>query len=552
MDNVMPSPLPSIIIPLVGAAICSLRLLTHPRWPVQRWLYVCTIAATALTVLATGLGMGTLEAARPYTPYLEPILTLLWMPLTSWAALLLFAGLLIGQFPRVFMPLPARHASLRLILLSSSVAILTAANLVILLLAWGVQLLVLLLLRALEPADQPERKSPWEVWTSLASTGLLMVGALAVLAGQQGVLFLIEIWPGLALSALSAAVALRLVAWPLAGGLRRNWDIHLMSLVTGFYLWVRIGHSIEFTGALLGGGSAWVMLLAALSIAGALRQTPERALSYVVIHWIIVALLAPFVNPDVGYVASLLITMHLIVCLLVLRIYQTTPVASLRLGQIPHLVAWASLGGFPLTAGFVGHWLLVRSTWQAGAAPLNFWVLLSYLAIAIPAWSQWRIMRREAAMGQTAPPEKRPTRQTQLALPLVSLLAIMLVALGVYPRLADILWPSIELDLVLLDHRLLWGGSLGAVGLVLATALAPLLGGLTWRLDTGEEGLAWPQAMHRLGSVFDADWLYLVLGRQIERVMRVVEQGFGILEGSFALGWVLLWFIALLYYVVGI
>ena len=552
MDNVMPSPLPSIIIPLFGAAICSLRILTHPRWPMQRWLYVSTIAITALAVLMAGLGMGVLEASRPYTPYLEPILILLWMPLTSWAALLLFAGLLIGQVPRILVPLPARQAALRLILLSSSVAILTAANLMILLSAWGVQILVLLLLRSIEQTDQVQRSSPWEVWTSLLSTGLLMIGALAVLAGQEGVLFLIEVWPGVALSALSGAVALRLVAWPLAGGLRRNWDVHLMSLVTGFYLWLRIGYSLEITSASLGGGIAWAILLAILSLVAALYRKPDRGLSYVVLHWITVALLAPFINPDVGYVASLLITLHLIACLLVLRMYQTTRIASLRLGQISHLVAWASLGGIPFTAGFVGHWLLVRSIWQVGASWLNIWVLLSYLAIAIPTWSQWRIIRQDNAAEQATSLEEHSSRHAQLAWGLAGLLASMLIALGIYPRLADLLWPGIQLDLALLDHRVLWGESPGALGMVLATALASLLGGLTWLWDTEEKRIPWLQPIDRLRTVLDANWLYRVIRDQIEWGLEATERGLRILEGYFSLGWVLLWFIALFYYLAGI
>ena len=548
----MPSPLPSIIIPLVGAAICSLRILTHPRWPVQRWLYVSTIAVTALAILIAGQGMGPLEAARPYTPYLEPILTLLWMPLTSWAALLLFSALLIGQIPRILAPLPVRHASLRLVLLSSSVAVLTAANLMTLLAAWGVQLLVLLLLRAVAQADQPERSNPWVIWTSLLSTHLLIIGALAVLAGQEGVMFLIEIWPGLALNALSAAVALRLIAWPLASGLRRNWDIHLMSLVTGFYLWLRMGYSLEITEALLGGGAIWVILLAGLSLVAALHRTPERGLPYVVIHWIIVALLAPFFEPDIGYVASLLITMHLIACLLVLRMYRTMDIAAMRLGQIPRLVAWASLGGFPLTAGFVGHWLLVRSIWQAGASPLSIWVLLSYFVIALPTWSQGRLLLSGEATEQAAPPGEPISAHTWLAGGLAGLLAIALLALGLFPRLADILWPGIQLDLSLLDHRVLWGAWPGALGMVLLTLVAPLLGGLTWLWGAAEEDIPWLQAIRRSGPMLDADWLYRALRRQVERGLQIVEQGLGILEGPFSLGWVLLWFIALFYYLVGI
>ncbi len=543
------APLLPILIPVVGAMLCPWGFLSHARLPLRRWLYVGIIGLTALGVLVVALqGAPRLEATRPLS-HLEAAPTLVWTPLSLWVAAALLAFLLASELARRRRPLAPAHVSLRLLSLAACLGVLAAGNLLTLSVAWSVPLVSLLLARALWREGEAERPGPWEIWYGLFSSGLLILGAVAVTVQQGGGLELQEVRPGLALNALAASVALRVLTWPRVGGLRLRWESYLMSLVAGLYLWLRIGLSLQATGLSLTGGVAVgaVVLLAVLGLMGALQRRPGRALPYTLGHWLILALLAPLLDPDLGLVASLLIALHLLSSLLILRVYQTSPLPQMRPGRPLYLAAWASLGGLPLTLGFVAHWLVVRSCWQSGAATLVFWLLLGCLANAVPAWAQARTLAGDA------PAEEGEAKADYVALVPAGLAAAILVILGIGPGLMAVLWPQAPLDLGVLGYgRLFAAGASPVGGLVLAAVLAPMLAGLTLHQRWVSAQAPSLRPFYRSRRVINAEWLYTVVREQIDRLLAILRQGLEIIEGSFSLVWILLWGIALVYYMVGV
>lgn len=586
--------LPSLI-PLFGAAICPLRVFTQARLPLRRWLYMVFVALAAVGVIIARLPGAQPLGELPQTSYFGAAPVLLWTPLGALAAGLLLGAVLAGQLVRRQRPLAPEHASLRLVLLAACMGVLAAGNLLTLCVAWSIQLLALLMLRALWRESEAEKPRPWEIWSSLLSSGLLMLGAVAMLVQQEGDLSLIGIQPGLALNALAVAIALRILNWPRAGGLRRHWETYLMSLVTGLYLWLRIGPALQADGTLLsrGVGIGIALILAGLGLTSALHRRAGRALPYVLTHWAILALLAPLVDPAIGFVASLLIALHLVVSLLALRIHQTSDVSLAPLGGLAYLVAWASLGGFPLTLGFIAHWLLVRSCWETGAGHLITWVLISFVANAIPAWSQVRSFA-EGATAEELPqepvaaaededgapdlehlaPSPRANEEVDtnpmlarlkrlvtgeaaakpdgVAIAASGLAALALLAVGIVPGLVGALWPQAPLDLSILGYsRLLGGSETAGSALALATACAPLLAGLTLHRRWMGAQVSSLRPFYRSRRVVNTDWLYTVAKEQADHILAILGQGLDVLEGSFSLAWVLIWGIALIYYMVG-
>lgn len=539
-------PLLPILTPLVGAIACLLPLGDRAATRQRRWFYVAVVALTGASVLFVRVQGTLMLGMSTQVPYFYLPLALLWTPLSFWAALLLFGGLVIGQVSRLHLPLARENAGFRLVLLAASLGVLAAGNLVSLNLAWGAQLVVLLALRAMWSGSAAERPGPWAIWSSLASTGCLMVGAVAVMAHQNGAALKVEVTPGLPLLALAAAVGLRLVGWPRAGALRRSYEVYLMSLVSGLYLWLRIGLSLNADAPLLVGGIGVALVVVVVGVMGALHRTPGRALPFVLGHWFILAMVAPFFDPQRGFVASMLIAVHVAICLLVLRIHHTSGAMPLRLGRAPYLAAWASLGGLPLTAGFIAHWLLLRSIWNAGASHLVFWVLLSYVANAIPAWSQVRMGAEDVSKDEI------PSAAGWTPFASMAIAAILLVVLGVYPALLSALWPRAPLNLGVLEHGRLWEGLVAPTrALIAATLLAPLVAGLTLHPRVALARGISLQPFYRFRRTVNAEWLYAVIREQVEGVLATLGRGFEALEGSFALGWALLWGIALLYFMVG-
>ncbi len=536
-----------ILIPLVGAAICPWRFVAHDQLPLRRWLYAALVALTGVAMAVAGSQGVPGKSAMLLQPYLGEAPAVVWTPLGVWVGGLLIIVLLVGQLSRGVRSLAPEHASLRLLLLAAAMGVLSADNYYVLALAWSVPVIVLLLLRALWRGGEAERPAPWDIWANLFSGGLLVVGAIATIAEQGGELALGRIGPGLGLGAFLVAVALRTLRWPRAGGLRRHWDSFMLLLVPALYLWVRVSLSLGAVEAPVNSAATTVALIALvlLGLLGALHRQPGRALPYVLAHWLLLALLAPLLDPTLGAVVGVLVIWQLAFTLLALRLYQTSGLSTRRLGRVFYLIAWASLGGLPLTTGFVIQWLVLRSCWEAGVGHLSLWLLLSYLANALPAWVQ--------GFSWNAPPAIEPLRARldYGLLAAAGLPALALLLVGVYPGLLGALVPQAPAELGLLNYDRLFACSPSPGFWPWAVALVPLLAGWALLPWVAQARMPTLRPFYRSRRLVNVEWLYAAATEQVDRLATLVEGGLRAFEGPFALGWVLLWGLVLVYWMAG-
>ena len=239
-----------IIVPLVGILVC-----TSLKYPVfdrltRRGMYTIVLGLTALALALLRIrGAALVPDMRLEVGYLTLPAAPLWSPLSYWSAALVLLVLLLGQVADWDRPLTAARSVHYLTILSATMATVSAANTVSLALAWCIPQWIVLYLRVSQ-SDAVEGISRWDAWAGLASMALVILGITASTAEQSGTLYLVELGPGLAFTSLALAAALRLLSWPLATGPGRWWQLHAMSLATGFYLWLRLGIALKADGPL--------------------------------------------------------------------------------------------------------------------------------------------------------------------------------------------------------------------------------------------------------------------------------------------------------------
>ena len=142
-----------------------------------------------------------------------------------------------------------------------------------------------------------DSSSRWDTWSSFVSLALVVIGAVALAAEQSGSLYLVAIGPGLAFTALAAGAGFRLVSWLLAGGPGRWWQLHAMSMISGFYLWLRLGIILQAEQPLLSNPGLAVPIALALGLIIGPRERQSRVVPVGFGYWLALALLAPALRP---------------------------------------------------------------------------------------------------------------------------------------------------------------------------------------------------------------------------------------------------------------
>jgi hypothetical protein len=537
-------PLLPILVPLAGILICLIAKRRIDGNPSVRIIYVTAIAATALSLLgAWALGANTAAVPVSSHRYLSIPSAPLWTPLGYWAATLLLAMLLLGQLVGPKRPMTRARCGIFLAFLAAAMATVSASNTVSLLLAWSIPLWLVLYLRTTS-GDDAEHLSRWDVWASWASIGLLILGVTAWSREQADVLDLVTIGPGLAFSAMGLAAALRLFSWPLASGPGRWWQLHAMSLITGFVLWLRLGIALDITTSLIPASGTVAAAFLAVGLLVGPHDDRSSVLPYGLGYWLALSLLAPLLDPQRGFAVSLLIATQLIACFLAFHIY-TVSRDSTWLAQCPRLAAWAALSGLPLTSGFVVHWVFAQICLGTGRPDLLFVASIGYLLVAIPVWRRFQGLSKELPARLSL---QRPGRPVDLVL-LVP--AALLVLLGFWPHLLGTLWPNMGLGLEALQHGQLWGDSFQErFSLLVATLLIPMAGSLL--ASQRAEGLleSGHRALERARQGIGMGWLYLLVEQLLDRVLAALRKGLENVEEALPLGWTLLWTLALVYYLV--
>jgi hypothetical protein len=529
-----------ILTPLAGALICA-----APRYPIaggltRRGVYAAILILTAISVaIVWASGGAIVPGLGPQIGYLSFPAMPLWSPLGYWAALLVLAVLLVGQLADLGRPLTAARSVQYLIVLSATMATVSFGNSISFVLAWSIPQWSVLYLRVSQ-GEGSERTSRWDTWAGFASMVLVILGATAATMEQSGSLYLVEIGPGLAFASLASAAGLRLLSWPLTGGRGRWWQLHAMSLVSGLYLWLRLGIALDADAPLVSNPIATVTLVLALGLLIGPREGRSRVVPYGFGYWLALALLAPLLDPESGFAVSLLIGTQLMLCLVVLRGYLEPP-AGTWFSRLPGLVAWASLSGILFTSGFAVYWTFGQICLRTGGIALLMIASVSYLIAAFPLW------KRLTLPAQVDPEYAAAGLGRPFGIALFGV-SCVLVLMGLWPGMLEWLFPEIRVGLRIFGYAQLLGEATSdRVVLFLAAFLVPGVAGLVGRraphlLDAPR------QWMLRIEQNSKGEWLYLMGQRALALATGTVRTALEVLEGSLSLGWCLLWAIVLVYY----
>lgn len=430
----------------------------------------------------------------------------------------------------------------------AGLAVLVAANLPALCLAWAMLDVGL----AWVEAHGASRSTGVAAGRSLllrAASLACVVGAAALLLGRHGSLvlplLLLTGWP---LYLLMAAAVLRLVAYPLPGSLDRTWSGHLVSVVVGGYLWLRI--------ASLAGGrfpvGSWVVVPAALALAvtallAGARWREPRASSYLAAHWVALIVLAPLLDWSLG--RSIALAGVASAALGVVGWMANALLAPQRpaAGGAGRMVLLAAAGGLPLTPGFIARWALLRLLWTQGQGAL---FVLATVSFVLTSWPAVRRLVRLVSEARDAGEGLLPRgRQDVVAMVATAVPALLLVAGGVAPDVV------MRAGSRLVGHAslpplwgTLWDGGTPAAAVA---ALVPLVVGLgTYRAQDAALG-ALARDPVALQTRLELDWLYSRVERAAGWLQHALERGVGLIEGPIALGWIVVWTAVVALYLVG-
>ncbi len=540
------TPLLPILVPLLGAIVIPLLPNADNRGSLRLWGYVAVLVLTGLALGGVGLwDLGIIRAIGPAGSNWDTRLALLWTPLGLGTAVLLTTTLLLAQIGRMAPPRTASYVSITLTLLAAAIVAMGAANLLVLCLAWGVPSVGILLLRMAPEQDSSVADAPPSVWASVISTALLVLGATVLMSEQKGALILVQVQPGLGLIALTCAVALRLYASTRTVTSGRFWQIAVIELLMGLYLWARIVVSLQAHQSAVVDRTGWAAgVLVAIGLFAYLIRKPVAARTPLVLHWLTVAIIAPLLDPARGLAVSVLVTVQLASAMLAMHVRDGTE--SGPFGAVSYLeaIVGASLAGLPLTIGFIIHWILLQialghSVW------LTVWFSISFGLVAFPFW------QRSLDLVKSAPRWKMGPAGAFRALAVVSIAGLIVTSLGIYPGLASYLWMRGPVDLGALSYRqLISGTGVELVVLVVGAGLVPGLAALAVmsRVDQVPRGIA--SRYRALRRSFDVDVLHDIIALRIQRGLSsangIVRAG----EASLMVGWTILWGVALVYYII--
>ena len=532
-------PLLPIIVPLASIPVCAATKEQAAGRLTRRMVYTGALGMTALSIALTALTGTTPQTFGSAEGYLAAPTAPLWSPLSYWAASVLMLVLLLGQLTQLQRPLTAARSMHYLVTLSATMATVSASNAISLALAWSIPHLLVTYLRSAQ-GEATVRSSRWDAWSSFMSLALVIIGAVALSAEQSGTLYLVAIGPGLAFTTLAAGAGLRLVSWLLAGGPGRWWQLHAMSMISGFYLWLRLGISLQAEQPLLGNPGLAVSIALALGLIIGPREGQSRVVPVGFGYWLALALLAPALDPGTGFAVSLLVATQLMLCLLLLRGSSAMPSES-RLRTVPGMIAWGALCGVILTSGFVAHWAFGQICLRAGGPGLLAIAAIGYLLAAIP-------LGRRLAWPPGAALRGRPVAARDSGAIAGLVVAGLLVLLGIWPGIIETIWPDIRLGLDALDYSQLWGDSAAdRLALFVAVLVVPMGAGLAPRRVPRIQDILYGWIV-RAEQGLRGEWLYLLAQRALAWATRGLRHVLEALEESLALGWCLLWGLALVYY----
>ncbi len=534
-----------VLLPLVGAGlIAPWPTPSRAEWVVrliQGWLYPAILLLEILLIVSAALLETPALTLSLDSPLLGagPDVAYLLDNLAVWMLLVLLLSLFVVELVRPRSTLKPLRNSMALLLVTVSIGALTGQTLYAVCLAWGVVDLAFMGLNLLNASSDDLPNTIREIGTNLASTCLLIAAATVSGGGTWST----AEW-GIARELALVAALLRLGVYLVPGSARQRWQGTLFALVLGGMLWLRLmgmapGSVVSAQRVLTLG--AWALVATAFIAARA--PDLSRAMPYVVLHSSTIAIMASLSDPATGILIALASLVNAVFCLSLLELLPLLWPSD----EMPQLGRWlvsvplASLGGVPLTLGFVAHWGLLRICWLYGAwGPFGL-VVLSYALVAAPLW------RRGLSVWRAAPVSRPITPLTWAGIGGGILIAAVLVLAALYPPLMLAIGaPFWNLPTL---GALLQGPVMVIMALLFGSA-APIIAGLV--LMHAEEIYAarLAPALDTLAALLEMHWFYETVDPLFKGGRRALEVAALAIDSSLYLGWTVAWSTIVMLYLI--
>ncbi|MFO7916922.1 MAG: proton-conducting transporter membrane subunit [Anaerolineae bacterium] len=517
------------LIPCLGAGLTIALSPSIISDRVRRWAQVAILLVTCITLaLVQGATDPTWSPPQPLMDQFEPLAfsydqrrtTMAWLPLGLLA--LLNLGLMMN-------PLEHPKSARQLALVGMVLATIAAANPFTLGIVWG---LTDLLLLALKLRDTPQEE-PY-LLIRYGAGNLLSIMALAVgtafTSGRERAFLTNSLVgpPRASLPWFALAAFLRLGIYPLPQHHGKAWEIDLTSLFTGIYLWRQVGmlQTLILTRLPV---LFIALLLLAMGLLANRAADFSSAWPYVSMYGILLSLFPILVGGNAGAATTLSLASLWALGLTLRHLYirASVPRDISPWLRAPMIVALAALAGLPPSLGFMARWSLLQLCWLHGHWGVILAVSTASLLISIPLWRQLDELltffgNYERLQG-------------------MELIPIVVAALWATALLVGGIWPGTGAIRGLLSQPLT-----GSVLLLLA--LLPPVGGYLLHEPRRRSYTApWAQ---RLAPAMDLEWLYTGVERASQRVDAWLVTLYTTLEDSLGLGWILIWGLALVLYLV--
>jgi len=553
----MPTTLGQELLPLLPFAILFLGIAliaiagskVSPR---LRNLFVAGAAAgslfSILILWTRSVWSVTLTALSFQGASLSPGPTIHFSP-DSWGiftALLMTIVAILASVATLGYQVARGSAGLSLLALAGGLAVCISANTFTLVVCWGLVDLTLLGFNSWHAFDRSEAASvSWRAALAhLAGFGLWGVVLMQMLSGD------------IALTATSrlvmtAAGLVRLGVFPLPLPTSHGKRVPIatatiaqtVSMACGARLLARLGSE-----GLPMEESAITIIAIALLITAVLAwqaRDRHRGLYYVMANQAAGIALAFYLAPHGGMILALLLLANTAFCLSTIAGEGKYLPGGMGLRDLTApFIGLASLAGIPPTAGFAARWGLVAIALTQGRGAIVVIFTISNVLIVAPL-----LRRAHFLWGQSCDEDSIPSWASRIALGGLVVLAILIVALGLFPHT--------------LDRFATWGppATTGMVSplsvkpststMLLITLLIPTVGGyLAHRL-----WLLIPPQLSRVTTIFaeilSLDWVYLSLQWLIRKARSILRIGAEFTEGGLYLGWTLVWVLVLLFWLFG-
>lgn len=548
-------PLIALSVPLVGAVLLALWPAGAPYQRARRPLAAACLVVSLVALIVGGLGRTTVTQVSFWgAPFVVGrYLAFSLDHLSLWFCLLLVSSLIAVSALQDGLPSGSEGAVAILFVAGTGVAVLVSANMVTLCLAWVLLDGGLLWIDARRASRSSTVYAVRNLVLRTLATIALLAATVLVLADQGDVPIPLAVAKGPSRYMLMTAALLRLGLYPLPGGLQRTWLAYLVAVCAGGYLWLRL--ATLSTSALPAG--SWLVpatgiVLAATALLAATGGSDAPLSAYVISHWLALLVLAPLIDVQGGVAVGLAILLNAALAMVPLAAVERLEARPERWWRLPAAAQLVSLGGGPLTVGFLARWEFLRSAWSLGYPGLFIISVVSFALVSVPVWRQLRILRAWPAPADAESGEQGTRFAWLRALAGSYLPAVVLIAAGTVPWLLrntqSRLIGRVSLPLAEGLAAVSWNGApiYAAVAALLALAAAYLVARRRAPAGTPSPGLTTTR------TFLELDWLYASAERSLAWVESVIGRAVALLEhGSVSLGWVLLWILAATLFLTG-